>query len=346
MATKPHIVIVIGMHRSGTSLAAEMLTRLGAWTRDRLLEANEFNPRGYWEDADLVGLHDTILATLDRSWGGIRASLPMPDGWLDNPAITEPRRELEAFIRAGVEAANGTPWMVKDPRVCRLLPLWQAIADDCGIRLAGVLCARAPDAVAASLEKRDDLPRAFGRLLWLVNNVDALTAGRDLVGASISYDRWFTAPATQAAILAAAIGRTLSGAELAAATGVVSDTLRHHDSILGHGMADQLYRQLDLWAEEGERPAALDDLADCAVATLADVAPWIESTNDPEYLRDNLEVIAKEYRVAYHASAAKCAELETENNRLRSLVWRFERPLGAVRSLRRAIRPPVKRTAN
>ncbi len=377
MTSKPQIVVVVGMHRSGTSLAAEMLVRLGAHSGDRLLEANQFNPRGYWEDADLVDIHDRILAALDRSWGGWSSGLPLPDAWMEGPKIAPLRDELESFILSGIERIE-SPWMIKDPRICRLLPLWRAIADKHGIHVSAVLSVRTPDAVAASLEARDHLPHAFGRVLWLVNHIDALVAGRGLIKGCVSYDRWFGHAASQAATLAAMAGIEISDSDLAAAASdVVSETLRHHGSSSGDGMADRLYRELDRWAETGEPAASIDTMIDAAGATLHEVASWIEEAKNPEFLREVLEAKVEEYQEAYRASAARCDELEAiskqdrinyqasiddmlakidilyakaEENRvayqtsaaradnLQSLVWRLERPLRGLRSLRSALR--------
>jgi len=336
---RPQIVVVAGMHRSGTSLAAEILVRLGAWTRSRLLEGNEYNPRGYWEDADLVDLNDRILTALDRPWGGTRAALPMPRDWLSDPALAPLKAELEAFLRAGLEAAGGTPWMVKDPRICRLMPLWRQVADDAGLRLAAVLTVRSPDAVAASLARRDRFPDAFGRLLWLVNSIDLLAGSGDLVEACITYDQWFSDAPAQVLVLARVAG--LDGPHLdpgAVAAEIVSDTLRHHEAGAGNALADRLYRELETWAKQGSRPPALDGMVDLVAATLAEAAPALADLNDPAFIRESLEAKLAEYQQAYQRAATRYDEMKVQTDDLKSLLWRFERPLRFIRSVRRSLR--------
>ncbi|MEJ8572346.1 hypothetical protein [Microbaculum marinum] len=327
------------MHRSGTSLAAELLVKLGGFTRERLLEGNQYNPRGYWEDAGIVALQDRILAACDRSWGSRQSFLPMPEGWLDAQEMDSLRVELEAQILSGLGDARAAraPWIVKDPRVCRLLPLWRQIAARQGIRLAVVLSVRAPAAVAASLEQRDRLPAPVGRLSWLVNHVDLLKQGDGLIAGCVSYDRWFTEAPGQAGVLVSAAGlpRTRSEVEEAVAS-IVTPEFRHHHKVLGEGMADRLFAELDRWAETGRRPDRLDELSEMAGATLADLAAWVDSINDPHVLGESLEAQLDEFRTAYLASAERADELQ-------SLVWRLRGPLALLRAGRRVLRPAGSR---
>jgi hypothetical protein len=63
------MLLVLGPHRSGTSLAARMLECLGAVNSTHLNPANEFNPRGYFEDWDVYQFNEhVLLPALGRSW--------------------------------------------------------------------------------------------------------------------------------------------------------------------------------------------------------------------------------------------------------------------------------------
>ncbi|HUU33183.1 MAG TPA: hypothetical protein VMW48_03915, partial [Vicinamibacterales bacterium] len=72
-------LIVLGMHRSGTSLAASLLADAGLDVGTRLLGANASNPRGHFEDEDFVELQQAVLRELGLS----------PDGWVTTspPAV-------------------------------------------------------------------------------------------------------------------------------------------------------------------------------------------------------------------------------------------------------------------
>ena len=61
-------LVVLGMHRSGTSLLANLLGRLGASYGGPLIQAHVDNPGGYWEHAEIVSIHDDFLASRGRSW--------------------------------------------------------------------------------------------------------------------------------------------------------------------------------------------------------------------------------------------------------------------------------------
>ena len=57
-------VLVVGMHRSGTSLLARMLQLLGVHLGDDLLPADQHNPDGYGEDKRFVTFQRHILRRL------------------------------------------------------------------------------------------------------------------------------------------------------------------------------------------------------------------------------------------------------------------------------------------
>ena len=64
-----HLVIIMGMHRSGTSLTARKLEQFGYKGSKNFILANEFNEDGYFEDHRVVELHEQLLDHFDRTWG-------------------------------------------------------------------------------------------------------------------------------------------------------------------------------------------------------------------------------------------------------------------------------------
>lgn len=62
------LVVVLGMHRSGTSVLARGLQVLGVELGERLLPPAADNPRGFWEDLDVIGIDERVLAALSRDW--------------------------------------------------------------------------------------------------------------------------------------------------------------------------------------------------------------------------------------------------------------------------------------
>lgn len=61
-------LIVLGMHRSGTSAMAGVLGRLGAALPKRLIPPSDANPKGYFGSLKVYGLNDTVLVSAGYSW--------------------------------------------------------------------------------------------------------------------------------------------------------------------------------------------------------------------------------------------------------------------------------------
>jgi hypothetical protein len=54
-------LLVLGMHRSGTSAVAGLLVRLGAQPPKTLMEGDADNRKGYWESTALCAFHERLL---------------------------------------------------------------------------------------------------------------------------------------------------------------------------------------------------------------------------------------------------------------------------------------------
>jgi len=153
-------IVVLGMHRSGTSLLAEAVCRWGAYAgrAKDLIQASRANPRGFWEFEPLVTFNDFLLASLDSDW-----SLPPPEeaeSELEGRASETWFRNRASYLIRRMEAA-GKPWFWKDPRLCILLPFWKQLLD-----ATYVITIRKPTDVALSLFKRNGMPISAALLLW------------------------------------------------------------------------------------------------------------------------------------------------------------------------------------
>jgi hypothetical protein len=228
-STKHSVIVVLGMDRSGTSLLANMLQALGGRLGDDLMPANEFNARGYFESKDIVALHDKVLDTLGLSWSTPKFLTQLHDDWWRRPALAPLKRELTAILER--QLGGETPFIFKDPRAARLLPLWNDIFSELAVEPSYVLAVRHPKAVAQSLFRRDAIDPLHAELLWLERYVDCLVHARDRIVAIVNYDDWFEAPEK----IARQLGTTL---RLALADGssdlyrvvskIVGPELRHH----------------------------------------------------------------------------------------------------------------------
>src|ERR1039458_4409781 len=149
----PEVIGVLGMHRSGTSLCMGLLQALGVRLDDDLIPGDANNEPGYFESRELVELNDGILRTLGATWHTL-FSLEIPGGWADDPALLPAKKALRDLITRKVVNGHGA-WGFKDPRITVLLPLYEQVFAECGLRPRYILCIRAPRAVARSLKNRN-----------------------------------------------------------------------------------------------------------------------------------------------------------------------------------------------
>ncbi|MCC6193137.1 MAG: hypothetical protein IT518_01605 [Burkholderiales bacterium] len=192
-ASGRRVVVVAGMHRAGTSVVARGLQALGVDLGDRLMAADpRMNERGFFEDEDIVGLDDALLAAVDADWKN--CALLADVDWRGG-AFAAARAEAHALMAARLDRAGCFGF--KDPRVPRLLPFWQAVFAEAGIADAYVIAVRHPRSVIDSLAARDGLDVRRSGWLWLVHLLCALryTAGRPRV--VVDYDNLLEDPARE-----------------------------------------------------------------------------------------------------------------------------------------------------
>jgi hypothetical protein len=172
------------MHRSGTSALTRVLNLCGAaLPPGRLLPPNDANLDGFWESEPLVHLHDEVLAACGMVWDSTRA---FPRDWFASDAAQAFRRRIFDFIQP--KLAESRVLVIKDPRLCQLIPLWLGLAAAHGIDLSVVIPLRNPIEVAASLEERDGMPRAHALLLWLRHFVQAEHDTRGVSRCFVTYE--------------------------------------------------------------------------------------------------------------------------------------------------------------
>jgi len=156
-------MVVLGMHRSGTSAVARLLNMMGAYFSPEYGGADAYalppttaNPKGYWERKDVMKLNDTILHALGVRWDQIAQY----DSQQLTPAVCQQYEWPARKIIAGLDAHR--PWMMKDPRLCLTLPVWQQV-----LEIPICVCVyRAPIQIAQSLQAREHFSLQYGIALW------------------------------------------------------------------------------------------------------------------------------------------------------------------------------------
>jgi len=174
-------VVVLGMHRSGTSVVAELIAALGSYAGppDKLPQADIFNPTGYWEHQDIVKLDTELLESLAATWSDDVANADV-----SRLSATQ-RAAFLARARNIVKSLQGYgSFLLKDPRMSLLFPLWREV-------LADPVCVvvwREPLPVAQSLRTRDDKPLLAGVALWEHYNRTILRDTDGLPRVLVSYE--------------------------------------------------------------------------------------------------------------------------------------------------------------
>jgi hypothetical protein len=176
-------LLVLGAHRSGTSALTRTLSLLGADLPRNLLAPREDNPTGYWESADWVDLHDELLASLNLTWD---SPLPLPMDALAPKALAPFCTRLVELLHR--DLGTSALFVAKDPRICRLLPLWHLALPKVGFEARHILIVRHPMDVAASLALRNDMPEVTALLLWTRHMIEAEHASRFEPRVFVSYD--------------------------------------------------------------------------------------------------------------------------------------------------------------
>ena len=111
--SRPPLLLVVGMHRSGTSLLGGILERWGVGLPGETISGDHHNPEGYFEWADVVDLQERLLIDLDRWWPAPEGTLALPDGWIQHPATRKVYGKLLVLVAAAVDQQQGL-WAIKD----------------------------------------------------------------------------------------------------------------------------------------------------------------------------------------------------------------------------------------
>lgn len=307
---------------------------LGADLPPRLLAAQPDNPSGFWESHELVDIHDAMLASAGSSWKDVAPLSPARFGSDEARAF---ERQVAELLRR--DFARSALFVVKDPRICRLLPFWLRVLRGLEVRPGFVITLRNPLDAAASLEQRNGFLPARSLLLWLRHMLEAERGTRGEARSIVSYDHLLDDWRGVADRIAGDLGLTWpqrsAGAD-AEIDAFLSAAHRHH-----RRADDELKARPDVaeWvkrvyatfmaAAEGEDLAvsALDSVrADLEVADLAFGPLLAESELGYPDLRGELkaartlvthrEAKVEELRGELEAAAARLAGQEAETGRV------------------------------
>lgn len=158
-----HPILVLGMHRSGTSCLTGILEGFGVHL-GHVLKSNSDNTKGNRENPRVMALNESLLEANGGSWR---------DPVLVRRCSMAHRHQRELIFRR--LAGNQVDWGFKDPRLLFTLPFWQEASEP---RCIGTF--RHPLRVALSLQHRQSsgMPFMQGLQLWYRYNLRLLQLHR------------------------------------------------------------------------------------------------------------------------------------------------------------------------
>ncbi|HEV2679360.1 MAG TPA: sulfotransferase [Rhodanobacter sp.] len=315
MTPQDTAILVLGMHRSGTSVATRVLSLLGAELGDHLLSPQADNKKGFWEHAQAVEIHERLLASLGRSWHDMRE---LPPGWEDSPAALAAVDEITTLIQRDFKGKR--LWAVKDPRMCRLAPVWLAAFRRLSIRATALLMVRDPLEVADSLKARDNWPHGQSYVLWARYLAESLRVSAGLPRAMLTYDDLLAEWRAQMERIRQQLGVEWAVGAEQAIDEFISPGERHHGST---GDSHRL-RGVPVLVRQMLQ-ACKDTISTGSWATLEGLeATFAALTGLFDQSLDDVIVARDEFARLSHERMERIFQLDQENHRLTSERRTFE----------------------
>jgi hypothetical protein len=160
-------LLVVGAHRSGTSMFSQVISSAGiSLGKGQLMTAAPDNPLGFSERIDVMELNDQLLQDLGGAWDA--PPITTTETWLnlDDQKLNYWRKSIDLLKQPD------SPWLIKDPRMSLLLPAWDRLALT---TLPSIVVIRNPTSAARSLHLRNGFTHRKGLALWWAYNVAILS---------------------------------------------------------------------------------------------------------------------------------------------------------------------------
>lgn len=141
-------LLILGMHRSGTSLLTGLLHYSGISAGKSFLEPLEENPKGFFEVSKIYELNEEILRAAGTQWNVLKN--------LDFQNI-EVARFKEEIKKTIVKEFEGEEiFALKDPRICLLLPIYVEVFSELHVKVLPIVVRRNYVEIARSLKIRNN----------------------------------------------------------------------------------------------------------------------------------------------------------------------------------------------
>jgi hypothetical protein len=259
-------LLMLGMHRSGTAASMGCFNLCGVYIGKKLIPAGSDNPRGFYEHRKISNLHDDLLDAFGTSWDDPR---PLPENFHTDPRAIPFRNRLRDILLR--DFAGRPLWGVKDPRICRLLPLWLPLLEELNVTVKVLHVVRHPAEVAASLASRSAMSESQALALWLHHLILAELRTRNLIRSVILYEDLIADWRGEVGRVEEELGLPLpeiTQKVRALVSGFLSSDLRHHNSCEletsgpFNNLAHAAFNAIRAWRRENIEPGpALDEVS-------------------------------------------------------------------------------------
>ncbi|MFC1798836.1 glycosyltransferase, partial [Thermodesulfobacteriota bacterium] len=176
-------IIVIGMHRSGTSAIMRTLNLCGVDLGSNLLPPANDNEKGFWEHADIYRINEKFFADVNSSWDDVRT---LPHNQWDSDIRKRYKKDILSVLESNF--SDSRFWGIKDPRLCYLLPMWHNILERFDSKPYFLVIVRNPLEVIASLANRNGFSKEKSGLLWLKHLLESEKETRNSHRIFITYE--------------------------------------------------------------------------------------------------------------------------------------------------------------
>ena len=164
-----NIILVMGMHRSGTSAITRALQVFGIQLGEKLMPALPDNAKGFWEDLEINALNIEMMNAINSDWHNLA-----PIGVEDVSKLINSKFFLQAVSLLCQKTEDASVFGFKDPRVSKLLPFWKAVFAHCEFSVQYIITLRNPLSVCKSLQIRDGFDHRKSYALWQAHLIYAL----------------------------------------------------------------------------------------------------------------------------------------------------------------------------
>ena len=312
------IIVVLGMHRSGTSALTRGLKIIGADLGDRLMSPVEGdNPTGFWEDLDFYEMDVELMNALVGEWDSLAQ--------IDQDAL---RAALggdqfsQAVALVNRKLANVGLFGLKDPRLARLMSFWKEVFSHCNVDVEVVLALRNPRSVADSLFKRNGIDRGKSYCLWICHVLEILRNCAGLKYVVVDYDNLVESPENEFRRIAREFGHSVNAEELQAyKASFVEGELRHTKYQLNELSEDSACPQLarDIYTTLFE--VACDEMPSDVRRFNAPLQEWM---NEFKRLQPMFDLVDRLCAANQTLSNPMITELKTANSWLETQRAAFE----------------------